>query len=542
MHFNSDIKEGTRKATSTCIPAKTTTKTSAGDGGRDCIKLVDVYGDGDAKLVVADADKRLKMFKGSTLFGEQAILGVPSALSYFYSDTSRPRIPALAVASGSFVYIYRHFRPHYKFTVPTIEIDVEELKVWEALAKCALEISAALAQLTSMRGLGIRLSERSRGLLAIDDIDEQAEYVTRFMDEPLVERACVTCMTSVNKNMDESDAPRGRDRSHDGVRARPAGYVDRPADQGPGCPGRARGLRALRRRVPLDRHDAQRLGVHDQERRAPEERDRARVAAVRAAAARAEHCGRVHEPEARVVPPQGEEELEPDDAGRHCRDRGVQPPAHEGHARRARGAQERRHHAVQREGQGVHAQHGLAHHGAGVRSVRAGGSVARAALEERHPAQHSKEDQAVRGADAARARPRDRDAPPLPTRPLQAAPHDRARVRQDHPGRAGAGVVHHRRCDPLERAGAGHRAVVPHQAERPERAVHVRVRRRVHLGDWRGGQRLHLRLRQGEVRDAWRLEDLDTELDGCLIAVVAPSSCVPLVSAVVTMPLSEPEL
>lgn len=55
-------------------------------------------------------------------------------------------------------------------------------------------------------GLGIRLSERSRGLLAIDDIDEQAEYVTRFMDEPLVERACVTCMTSVNKNMDESDA------------------------------------------------------------------------------------------------------------------------------------------------------------------------------------------------------------------------------------------------------------------------------------------------------------------------------------------------
>lgn len=27
--------------------------------------LVDVYGDGDSKLIVADADKRLKMFKGS---------------------------------------------------------------------------------------------------------------------------------------------------------------------------------------------------------------------------------------------------------------------------------------------------------------------------------------------------------------------------------------------------------------------------------------------------------------------------------------------
>lgn len=88
---------------------------------------------------------------GSSLYGEQAILGVPSSLTAFYSDTSRPRIPALAVASGSFVYIYRNFRPHYKFTVPTIEIDVEELKVWEGLVKCSIEIPTALNQLTSMR-------------------------------------------------------------------------------------------------------------------------------------------------------------------------------------------------------------------------------------------------------------------------------------------------------------------------------------------------------------------------------------------------------
>lgn len=55
-------------------------------------------------------------------------------------------------------------------------------------------------------GLGIRLSERSRGLLAIDDIEEQAEFVSRFMDELLIERSSVTCMTSINKNMDDKDA------------------------------------------------------------------------------------------------------------------------------------------------------------------------------------------------------------------------------------------------------------------------------------------------------------------------------------------------
>ncbi|KAE9032375.1 Bardet-Biedl syndrome 1 [Phytophthora rubi] len=171
-----------------------------------CMQLVDVYGDGDAKLVVADGDQRLKMYKGSSLHGEQAVLGVPSALSYFYSDNNRPRIPAIAVASGPYIFIYRNFRPHYKFTVPSIEIDAQETKLWEALAKCTIEVPDALAQLSTMRGLGIRLSERSRGLLAIDNIEEQAEYVSRFMDDPLVERSCVTCMTSINKNMDDKDA------------------------------------------------------------------------------------------------------------------------------------------------------------------------------------------------------------------------------------------------------------------------------------------------------------------------------------------------
>lgn len=51
----------------------------------NCMALVDVYGDGDAKLVVADGDRRLKMYKGSSLHGEQAILGVPSGISFFYS-------------------------------------------------------------------------------------------------------------------------------------------------------------------------------------------------------------------------------------------------------------------------------------------------------------------------------------------------------------------------------------------------------------------------------------------------------------------------
>ncbi|KAF0726601.1 hypothetical protein Ae201684_015223 [Aphanomyces euteiches] len=172
----------------------------------NCIQLADVYGDGDYKLLVADADRRLKMYKGSTLMSEQAILGVPVALGVFYSESNRPRTPSVAVASGPSIYIYRNMRPYFKFSLPVLDIDEEESKVWASLSKCELDVPAATHQLNLLRGQGIRLSQRSRGFLAIDDIDQQADYVSRFMDEKLVEQTTITCMTTINKNMEEKDA------------------------------------------------------------------------------------------------------------------------------------------------------------------------------------------------------------------------------------------------------------------------------------------------------------------------------------------------
>ncbi|KAF0718135.1 Aste57867_1873 [Aphanomyces stellatus] len=172
----------------------------------NCIQLADVYGDGDYKLLVADMDRRLKMYKGSSLMSEQAILGVPVGLAVFYSEMNRPRTPSIAVASGPSIYIYRNMRPYYKFSLPVIDVDVEEEKLWAGISKCEVDIPAANHQLNLLRSQGIRLTQRSRGFLAIDDIDQQAEYVSRFLDEPLVEQTTIVCMTTINKNMEEKDA------------------------------------------------------------------------------------------------------------------------------------------------------------------------------------------------------------------------------------------------------------------------------------------------------------------------------------------------
>ncbi|RHY38223.1 hypothetical protein DYB30_011476 [Aphanomyces astaci] len=125
---------------------------------------------------------------------------------HLHAESTRPRTPSIAVASGPSIYIYRNMRPYYKFAIPVLDVDPEEDKLWTSIAKCETDIPAANHQLNLLRANGIRLTQRSRGFLAIDDIDQQADYVSRFIDEPLVEQTTITCMTTINKNMDEKDA------------------------------------------------------------------------------------------------------------------------------------------------------------------------------------------------------------------------------------------------------------------------------------------------------------------------------------------------
>jgi hypothetical protein len=48
------------------------------------------------------------------------LLDVPVAMCAFYPDLLTPRIPSIAVAAGSFVFVYRNLRPYMKFTLPQV--------------------------------------------------------------------------------------------------------------------------------------------------------------------------------------------------------------------------------------------------------------------------------------------------------------------------------------------------------------------------------------------------------------------------------------
>jgi Bardet-Biedl syndrome 1 protein len=62
----------------------------------------------------------MQVWKGTALQSEHNLLEAACSICPFYSDLSTPRIPALGVAAGAHIFIYRNLRPYYKFTLPAV--------------------------------------------------------------------------------------------------------------------------------------------------------------------------------------------------------------------------------------------------------------------------------------------------------------------------------------------------------------------------------------------------------------------------------------
>lgn len=69
---------------------------------------------------------------------EHMLVDIPSAATSFYADDQTPRIPALAVAVGPNVFIYRNLRPYFKFTLPPETVSDVEKTVWYATSNLPL--------------------------------------------------------------------------------------------------------------------------------------------------------------------------------------------------------------------------------------------------------------------------------------------------------------------------------------------------------------------------------------------------------------------
>ncbi|KAE8740184.1 hypothetical protein FOCC_FOCC014304 [Frankliniella occidentalis] len=171
-----------------------------------CITLADLNADGDFKLIVADlgtgsTNVKLKVYKGTSLHSETALLDVPTGVVSFYMDFSEPRMPAIAVASGSNIYIYKNMRPYFKFSLPSMDVNPLEKDLWMQVREEQIEVGVLMELLNNLRlEIGFaQLSTQSQHLLAQDPTTVPS-FVQQYC------KTVVTCVTTLKKALADEKA------------------------------------------------------------------------------------------------------------------------------------------------------------------------------------------------------------------------------------------------------------------------------------------------------------------------------------------------
>uniref|UniRef100_A0A8C8HAN1 BBSome complex member BBS1 n=1 Tax=Oncorhynchus tshawytscha TaxID=74940 RepID=A0A8C8HAN1_ONCTS len=175
-----------------------------------CIALADLHGDGENKLVVGDlgtgsCNMKLKVYRGTGLMSENTLLDLPTGLVSFLMDQHEPRTPAIAVASGPFIYVYKNLRPYFKFTLPPLEVNALEQDVWNQAREVIMVIISATLLPSPRDKADVPLSVRSLRFLMLDPQDMEA-FVNLHKAQPIRRQTVITCIGTLKKNMADEDA------------------------------------------------------------------------------------------------------------------------------------------------------------------------------------------------------------------------------------------------------------------------------------------------------------------------------------------------
>ncbi len=121
------------------------------------------------KLVVADlgrakSERLLRVWEGSYQVNSTPLADTPAGIAGFFMAGAEGLAPALAVASGSSVLVYRNLKPYFKFSLPPLAAAPEEVDIWTQVRDAPgnppdpMGIMEALTQLREAR---LPLSPRS---------------------------------------------------------------------------------------------------------------------------------------------------------------------------------------------------------------------------------------------------------------------------------------------------------------------------------------------------------------------------------------------
>ncbi|XP_064407943.1 Bardet-Biedl syndrome 1 protein isoform X3 [Latimeria chalumnae] len=149
---------------------------------------------------------KLKVYKGTNLLSENTLLDLPTGVAIFLMDQNEPLTPAIAVASGPYIYIYKNLRPYFKFTLPALEVNPLEQEVWSQVKEDKIDPVTLKEMLEGIRDKAdIPLSVRSLRFLMLD-MQETEAFVNLHKHQPIKRQTIITCMSTLKKNMADEDA------------------------------------------------------------------------------------------------------------------------------------------------------------------------------------------------------------------------------------------------------------------------------------------------------------------------------------------------
>ncbi|RZC38478.1 BBS1 and/or ACBP domain containing protein [Asbolus verrucosus] len=171
--------------------------------------LADISGDGDHRLVLTDiklqSDKRsrLKVYKGTLLTSDQVLPDIPSSVISFYTDDLEPKVPAIAVACGSDLLIFKNNKPFYKFSVPSSPIIPLEEESWKKLGEPNCDSDIIIQDLKTLNFSS--LSGRSQELLTLQR-HQVEEFVKRYVGLTPMKTSPIICMSTLNRSSQDKHA------------------------------------------------------------------------------------------------------------------------------------------------------------------------------------------------------------------------------------------------------------------------------------------------------------------------------------------------
>ncbi|XP_053416015.1 Bardet-Biedl syndrome 1 protein isoform X1 [Nycticebus coucang] len=176
-----------------------------------CLALADLHGDGEYKLVVGDLgpggqQPRLKVLKGPAVLTESPLPALPAAAVTFLMEQHEPQAPALALASGPCVYVYKNLRPYFKFSLPLLPPNPLEQDLWHQAKEDRIDPLTLKEMLEGIREKEeVPLSVQSLRFLQLE-LSEMEAFVNQHKSKSIKRQTVITAMTTMKKNLADEDA------------------------------------------------------------------------------------------------------------------------------------------------------------------------------------------------------------------------------------------------------------------------------------------------------------------------------------------------